>query len=58
MRGTREQEQAASQPCVASFPGAGHEDWPLDSCACHIFYEHWVRMQLVISQVRPDRSEA
>ncbi|CAJ1406303.1 unnamed protein product [Effrenium voratum] len=29
----------------------GQYDWPLDSCACHIFYEHWVRMQLVISQV-------
>ncbi|CAE6969546.1 unnamed protein product [Symbiodinium microadriaticum] len=25
-------------------------DFPLDSCACHIFYEHWVQMQLVISR--------
>ena len=27
-----------------------HQDFPIDSCACHIFYEHWVQMQLVISK--------
>ena len=27
------------------------QDFPVDSCACHIFYEHWVQMQLVISKV-------
>eukprot|EP00435_Cladocopium_sp_Y103_P020653 s308_g5.t1 len=29
----------------------GQYDFPVDSCACHIFYEHWVQMQLVISKV-------
>ena len=30
------------------------QDFPIDSCACHIFYEHWVQMQLVISLVPLD----
>ncbi|CAL1146743.1 unnamed protein product [Cladocopium goreaui] len=36
----------------------GQYDFPVDSCACHIFYEHWVQMQLVISKVlTPDFPE-